>query len=223
MTKLSVTLTIDIHIVPITKLQQRSLEVQVLKFWGSIHSSSRCGTPNIYHYMEANMPLCKQWQGSTLAWLTNRPQDMCCVPIWTPILQSTYTYTCSTITLMWHVIVLPCSQYVGVFFYYYYYYSYCFHCAPHTWQSSRKSDCLLEASTTMQRLGVDHPLVWNPCHPSQYVHSARSYHGLGIDQRIVLQFVRLTTGHAILAKGQQPMLNVISYSKANSIKIRTSL
>ena len=60
MTKLSVTLTIDIHIVPITKLQQRFLEVQVLKFWGSIHSSSRCGTPNIYHYMEANMPLCKQ-------------------------------------------------------------------------------------------------------------------------------------------------------------------
>ena len=51
MTKLSVTLTFDIHIVPITKLQQRSLEVQVLKFWGSIHSSSRCGTPNIYHYM----------------------------------------------------------------------------------------------------------------------------------------------------------------------------
>ena len=32
----------------------------------------------------------------------------------------------------------------------------------------------------MQRLGVDHPLVWNPCHLSQYVHSARSYHGLGI-------------------------------------------
>ena len=51
MTKLSVTLTFDIHIVPITKLQQRSLEVQVLKFWGSIHSSIRCGTPNIYHYM----------------------------------------------------------------------------------------------------------------------------------------------------------------------------
>ena len=73
---------------------------------------------------------------------------------------------------------LPCSQYVGVFFYYYYYYY--FHYAPHTWQSSRKSDCLLEASTTMQRLGVDHPLVWNPCHLSQYVHSARSYHGLGI-------------------------------------------
>ena len=45
----------------------------------------------------------------------------------------------------------------------------------------------------------------------------------GIDRRIVLQFVRLTTGHAILAKGQQPMLNVISYSKATEIKILTSL
>ena len=75
----------------------------------------------------------------------------------------------------------------------------------------------------MQRLGVDHPLVWNPCHLSQYVHSARSYHGLVIDQRIVLQFVRLTTGHAILAKGQQPMLNVISYSKATEIKILTRM
>ena len=48
--------------------------------------------------------------------------------------------------------------------------------------------------------------------------------GLGsIDRRIVLQFVRLTTGHAILAKGQQPMMNVISYSKATKIKILTSL
>ena len=77
----------------------------------------------------------------------------------------------------------------------------------------------------MQRLGVDHQLVWNPCHLSQYVHSARYYHGLGIDQRIVLQFVlqRLTTGHAILAKGQQPMLNVISYSKATEIKILTHM
>ena len=61
------------------------------------------------------MPLCKQWQGSTLAWLTNRPQDMCCVPIWIPILQSTCTYIRSTITHMWHVKVLPCSHYVGVF------------------------------------------------------------------------------------------------------------
>ena len=45
MTKLSVTLTIDILIVPITKRQQRFLEV--LKSWGSINSSSRCGTPTI--------------------------------------------------------------------------------------------------------------------------------------------------------------------------------
>ena len=46
--------------------------------------------------------------------------------------------------------------------------------------------------------------------------------GLGsIDRRIVL--VSLTTGHAILAKGQQPMMNVISYSKATKIKSLTSL
>ena len=173
------------------------------------------------------MPLCKQWQGSTLAWLTNRPQDMCCVPIWITILLPFYnphTYihvVLSHICDMWKYYHVPTMW--KYFFYHHFYYYYCFHYAPLTWQSSRKSDCLLEASSTMQRLGVDHQLVWNPCHLSQYVHSARYYHGLGIDQRIVLQFVRLTKGHAILAKGQQPMLNVISYSKATEIKILTHM